>query len=373
MKERKRERGIYERVPGSGEWWIRYADVVGRIRREIAGSLADARNLLHLRKAKVLHGRKFPETLRQQAPAFAQIAAEALEYSERNKLSAKDDQKRMKLLLTWFGPGRADTLKPQEIERRLHSAAIERKWAPATFNRYKALLSLTYRIAIENGKLEHNPASRVRRRREDNGVVRYLRPEEERALQTVVEPKHPERWAQIVFAINTGLRTNEQRKLTWDAIHTDTTPPQVFLAKTKNGSMRHVPLNEAALAALQVAKANPQQGGHVFPRQHYRMWLEIALARAAIADFHWHCFRHTFASRLVMSGVDIRTVADLMGHRDLKMTMRYSHLAPEHKAAAVAKLSTVTTDTTTDTSPKTPPALPRRTNVIQFPQRAVNQ
>ena len=64
-----------------------------------------------------------------------------------------------------------------------------------------------------------------------------------------------------------------------------------------------------------------------------------ACAAAGISDFHWHDLRHTFASHLVMAGVDIRTVQELLGHKTLEMTMRYSHLAPAHKAAAVEKLA----------------------------------
>ena len=46
-----------------------------------------------------------------------------------------------------------------------------------------------------------------------------------------------------------------------------------------------------------------------------------------------------FASRLVMSGVDLRTVAELMGHKTIQMTMRYAHLAPAHQLAAVERLT----------------------------------
>ena len=131
----------------------------------------------------------------------------------------------------------------------------------------------------------------------------------------------------------------------------------VTLRHTKNGKPRTVPLNAVALAAFEQLKP-AEAHGPVFlntegnPMRSARDWFEPAVEAAKMKDFTWHCNRHTFASRLVMAGVDIRTVAHLMGHSTIQMTMRYAHLAPEHTQAAVDVL-VQPTGTTTGTGKKT--------------------
>src|SRR3972149_10943737 len=71
------------------------------------------------------------------------------------------------------------------------------------------------------------------------------------------------------------------------------------------------------------------------PYQDVKRSFKTALRKAKIRDFHFHDLRHTFASHLVMAGVDITTVKELLGHKTLTMTLRYSHLAPSHKVKAV--------------------------------------
>ena len=77
-----------------------------------------------------------------------------------------------------------------------------------------------------------------------------------------------------------------------------------------------------------------------------------ALAAGGIEGFRWNDLRHTFASRLVMAGVDLRTVQELMGHETIAMTLRYSHLSPAHKLEAVQRLARGRTATATATAPE---------------------
>jgi len=85
--------------------------------------------------------------------------------------------------------------------------------------------------------------------------------------------------------------------------------------------------------------------GRIFRVQKPR-WFEDAVKEAHITDFRWHDLRHTFASRLVMAGVDLRTVQELMGHKSIQMTCRYAHLAPTHQLAAVERLADFSDDQT---------------------------
>jgi site-specific recombinase XerD len=141
--------------------------------------------------------------------------------------------------------------------------------------------------------------------------------------------------------------------------------------KSKNGNTRHIPLNSVAQAAFQELFARSSGQGRVFvnmqgePLKGYKHWFDPAVREAGISFFTWYCLRHTFASRLVMAGVDLRTVAELMGHKTIQMTMRYAHLAPAHKLAAVEKLAVGwQTDRPTDTRTSTS-SLEQASEVVQ--------
>jgi integrase len=338
-------RGIFERPNGSGVWWARYVGADGREHREKAGTRGMAQALYRKRKTEALQGKKLPERLRARAVTFADLAKDALAYSKAHNRSHKTDAGRLAELVEWFGNRPAAAITPQDIEARLGRESETRQWRPATANRYRNTLSLAFRLGMENGKVSANPARLVRARRENNVRIRYLDqfgPDEEARLRAAIRERCPEHLPEFDLALNTGMRLSEQYGLTWDRV--DLTRQTLTVPPSKYGEARGVPLNAAALAAVRELDLRMRSGPWVVVNARGermrtpRKWFRAAVEATGLREFTWHCLRHTFASRLVMMGVDLRTVQELMGHKDIRMTCRYAHLAPGHKLGAVELL-----------------------------------
>jgi integrase len=348
-----KQRGIFEKEPDSGIWWICYFDQFGKKRREKAGAKSVAIKLYGKRKQQVLEGKKLPEIFRKPSVNFGQLTDDALAYSKRNKRSYKTDVPRFASLKEWFGAQPAEELTPKEIEYKLAKVAEKGKWAPSTFNHYRSLMSLSYRLGILNRKVTVNPARSVTHRREDNNRIRFLTLEEEKRLRKVIEARWASHMSEFDLAINTGLRKGSQYGLTWDMI--DFKGRMLSIPRTKNEEPLHVPLNDAAVAALRVVYDRGEARGRVFqsartgePLENGRHWFEDAVVEAEIKNFRWHDLRHTFASRLRMKGAPLEDIADLLGHKSLTMTRRYAHLGPNKLHAVVSLLGA--SDTTSDTT-----------------------
>ena len=134
-----RQRGIFEKIPGSGVWWVRYTDGRGKLHRETAGTKSAAISLYHKRKAEVLVGRKLPEKLRSRIVLFFEVANDAEEYCKANNQGYRFDLYRIGRLKEEFGNYTAEI--PVDDLRRWFG---EQDWKPATSNRYKSTLSLPF-------------------------------------------------------------------------------------------------------------------------------------------------------------------------------------------------------------------------------------
>lgn len=360
-KQPAKVKGVYERVSGSGVWWVRYADRTGKIHREKAGTREAAGTLYRKRKTEALQGKKLPELLRKRAVSFNELVTDALAYSLKNKRSYHDDELRAPKLRAWFGETPADAIKPRDIEAKLQALADE-GLAPATVNRFRSLFSLVFHQGMKNEKVEANPARLTDHRKEDNERTRHLSVGEEEKLRAAIREDWPEREPELDIALHTGLRRGSMYRMTWADV--DFEHGLVRETKPKRGKVRYIPVNPVALAAFLKLHQASNDDGRVFDITKPRHWFEKAVAKAGIVDLHWHDLRHTFASRLTMLGVPLKQVQELMGHGNIGMTARYSHLAPAFAGDAVARLagfgkvtdgrssdgiSPVQTDTKTDT------------------------
>ena len=148
----------------------------------------------------------------------------------------------------------------------------------------------------------------------------------------------------VLLTLNTGLRRGEIFCLRWADVDLSRNSMTIRGGTAKSGRTRYIPLNPEVALTLQRWKSSTTYSDWVFPAKDggrltsIRTSWHTVLRDAKINDFRWHDLRHHFASRLVMSGVDLNTIRELLGHSDLSMTLRYAHLSPEHKAEAVARL-----------------------------------
>jgi integrase len=248
--------------------------------------------------------------------------------------------------------------------------------APTTVNRDLVRIRSVLSKAVERGNLETNPMRTVKKLKSgDNGRVRFLSAEEEKRLRAAMRAHdkarrerrtsgnawahvrgHAERvvWARdqfvdhiepiVLLALNTGLRRGELFSLTWADVDLCQKTLLVRAQTSKSGRSRRIPLNVEALDVLRRWKLDDATG-LVFPgptgqrmTNINRSWASL-VTEAKLKDCRFHDLRHHFASRLVMSGAELYTVKELLGHSDFAMTQRYAHLAPEHKAAAVERIA----------------------------------
>ena len=330
-------RGVREDPPGSGVWHVDcYID--GRRYRERCGSKSQAVTTYHLRKTGV------PRVGRSGARSSQLLSAlaDAALADKKQRVAASSyagDRFRWKPLLKLLGDRPAASLTHQHIQEALRKLR-ERGVQGPTANRYRSLLSSIFSFGVRNGIVAANPVARVPRYKENPSRVRYLTEDEELALRKVIRAECPERESEIDLALHTGARRGEQFTLTWekvDLIHgilelNGKTGPRTIEI---NGVCRQVlaKLYEASNGSRFVCPEAKRSG-----QRDWRRWFEECVKKAELDDFTWHDLRHTFASRLVMAGVDIRTVQELLGHRNITQTMKYAHLSRNHARRAVEKL-----------------------------------
>ena len=251
------------------------------------------------------------------------------------------------------------------------------KMKASSLNRQVTALKAAINWAVKREIIEANPIARLERLREEDSEtkIRYLLPEErerlflalderERRIQT--ERDNHNNWLEerkksvlpslkqcsfadylkpmIIVSLNTGIRRGSLFQLLWSDVDFHESILTIRPPSEKSSKLVRIPMNETLSKTLVDWKAQTGREGAdlVFPSPRTggvmdnckRAWGGL-LKTANIKKFRWHDMRHDFASQLVMKGVDLNTVRELMGHTDINMTLKYAHLAPKVKRAAV--------------------------------------
>jgi integrase len=237
-----------------------------------------------------------------------------------------------------FGSRQLRDITPLLVDAYVSRRASIRK--PATVNRDLVVLRHMFQKAREWGKALDSPVSHQKPLRANNRRLRYLTHEEiPRLLSASDEILRP----LLIVALHTGLRRSELFALTWQDV--DVKQGVIRVVHTKNGERREIPMTDTLRATVQQLPRR-LTSDLVFPGKTGKGLVDVrkrfhrALQEAGIEGFVFHDLRHTFAGHLVMAGVDLVTVKEFLGHKDLKMTLRYAHLAPDYKRAAIERLDT---------------------------------
>jgi site-specific recombinase XerD len=306
----------------------RYGGCIGPVSRTVAKE-EEAR-----KKAEVIEGRLNPAKARK-TPRFDTFAEEYLEWVKANKkpLTYRRVGAVMKRLAPTFGAKRLNDITAWQIEQYKKTRREEGN-APATVNLDLCFLKALLNKAIAWNKLAEYPAKHVKLLKVTNERTRFLSEEEEAAPVDCGS-----RFADRLSSQRTRIASPGRCRSYAQPGH------RCGLLRQEPGES-DIPMGERLKAAVHAAMEAHGDAPTVFTTVHGKPWrpasfgmvLRGACVRAGIAPCGPHTLRHTFASRLVMAGVDLRTVQELLGHKDIKMTLRYVHLSPDHKRQAIATL-----------------------------------
>ena len=337
-----RDRGIVEKPKGSGKWWVRH-HVNGREKWYRADNKSQARAVYARIKTEQREERYFPEKFdRKNVITLRVWLKRCLEGITSPGL--RNMHHYGKFWSKLLGQRILTEISPDELRHIQGRMAAKKTRSPHTINRYFAALRRFLNLAIAERYLLANPVKGVKFFPEPVGRLRFLTDAEITCLREQLSPEH---WSAVAFSLETGLRLSEQFHARWDCVNME--HGILTIPLSKSGKTRHVILSEAAQSILRSLSTwtyspylfpSPLSAGQPLQGRNFAVKVyEPALRHAGIQGVTWHTLRHTFASRAVMAGVDIRTVQELMGHSTITMTMRYTHLSPTHLRAAVNKAS----------------------------------
>src|SRR5262245_19191443 len=342
-------KGIYERkgLKGDVTYYIRYQvdlrDIKERMGTKARGFTREmAKDALKARLGEIAQGRFNLEKARKPVP-FSKLAERYREFAGGYKRGWETEKYIVDEFANLFGTAPLANITTWQIEK--WKAERGKELHLATVNRRLTVIKHMFGKAVDWGLIKTNPATGVKRFTVVSERTRFLTGEEVQNLLTKCESDITSPWLLplVTLALNTGMRQGELLNLKWEGVNFER--GVISVMQTKTMRRKTIAMNDATREALNWLSEHRYGeylvmwpwGDRVGRTTVYDAFKE-ACSAAGIKDFSFNDLRHTFASHLVMAGVDLVTVKDLLGHTGINMTVRYSHLVPEHKAQAVAKL-----------------------------------
>ncbi len=349
------------KVVESNNWYIRYYFEGREIRTAVSPSKRVAEEAYKSVMGDIAKG-KYNLKRDKKSPKFEDYAEVYMEYSKANKRSYATDITMFKALGAFFRGYRLSKITPfmiekYRIERGKKVGRVSKKpIAKSTIDRELATLKALFNMAIRDDKVDNNPVNEIKFFKEDNKKERILTPEE---IQNLLTECNGHLKPIVILALNTAMRLREILYLKWSDIAFNRDIIIIPQSKSKNKRTKKVPMNNLVVEALQGLErkhdyvfCDPKTG---IPFDSIKTTFRKALRRAGMEDVRFHDLRHTAATIMVTSGVDLVTVKEILGHSSIEMTMRYSHPTTDGKMSAVKALEKQMTGYNKGSSPKVVP------------------
>jgi len=199
-------------------------------------------------------------------------------------------------------------------------------------------------MAFDNELIDSNPRRRVRLLKESPSRERFITADEEKGLFAQLTGRRDHIRSVVTIALNTGMRRGEILGLQWE--HVNFLARTVFIAKSKAGRTRTIPMNDIVLKELTALKQDAGPREFVFSNSRTGVNIDSiktgwrhACEDAGLVYLWFHDTRHTFATRLRANGVHEWDIRDLLGHTSVRMTSVYTHQTPANLCHAVKTLT----------------------------------
>jgi integrase len=346
---------IRKRVNKHGvTWQVDYRDPQGKRVMKCFPKKADAEAYLGKVQAAKREERYYDvfDVKKESQTTFNELADRYVENFGSQRAFNTSKRYLLAVVQDYFGGRRLSQISYLDLEtyrnkRKATPTKAGKTRTDASVNREIALVSHMLSKAVEWGLLETSPLKKGQRLmfKENNHRLRFLSDAEVEALLQAcdaLKASSPHLRPIVETALLSGLRRGEVLSLKWEQIRNGF----IYLRETKANKARQIPINDRLAEVLkEVRRKNQLKSEYVFCDSQGRRFYEVkrsftsACRRAGLEDFRFHDLRHTFASRLVMKGASLKAVQELLGHADMKMTMRYAHLSQEHLRDSVNLLN----------------------------------